>query len=397
MVRVLQVTPVFGSIGGLENFIARLSEQLCDHGHPTLVVADDLIPGPERRYETRSLPGLADLNAPCSAAVEAALLRYAAEFAPDVILIHSAAPRILHALSRSYPTACLVHSFLCAGSKLLRRSDRVCTHPIGPRCLIDWYAGPCGPNRSLQSAWQSYRRSQALAGALQQARAVLVASEFMRDYLATEGLQKERIRVVAGLNVGVPMAGADRPAAEPPYTVLFVGRVVYNKGIQYAVQALTHLGDSYRLVVVGDGWYLPRLKALTDQLGLSSRVTFTGFLEGEALQAQYRQASVAVVPSLLPEPAGLVVPEARGQGLPVAAFDVGGIGEWTATYDKIYLAAPADVAALAGAIEAAATGKPAAGRHPARVPREPLEQILIEIASEAAPQLSLYGLKQVEA
>ena len=122
--RVLQLTPVFGSIGGMESYIARLSEALGAQKHTTAVVADDLKPGSAWTYEVVSLPGLAGLEAPYSTAVETEMKQIAAQFQPDVVLIHGAAAPIVSALNAAYPTACFVHIFLCAGAKLFRRGDR---------------------------------------------------------------------------------------------------------------------------------------------------------------------------------------------------------------------------------------------------------------------------------
>lgn len=386
--RVLQLTPVFGSIGGMESYVARLSAELCAQGHTTTVAVDDLKPGAEQSYEVVSIPGLADVDAPCSREVEAAALRLAAAFAPDIVLVHGAAARIVMVLSACYPTVGFVHTFLCAGSKLFRRQDQICTHPVGPRCLLDWYAGPCGTSASLSTSLRSYRQARSSIAALRGVRAVVVASAFMRDYLGGEGIDIDRIHVLSDLDTGVSRQASETRQAGPAGNLLFVGRAVYNKGIQYLLRALPLLDERCRLTVVGDGWYMPELKALATELGLQERITFTGELTGEALESEYRRAQVAVVPSLVPEPAGLVVPEARAHGLPVVAFDVGGIGEWAEKYDSIYLAAPADVGALAQAIQDALAGKPAAGPSRANAPRKPMIAILQHLAKEAAADIT---------
>jgi glycosyltransferase involved in cell wall biosynthesis len=139
------------------------------------------------------------------------------------------------------------------------------------------------------------------------------------------------------------------------HTLIFVGRVTYSKGVQLAIEALTRLEAEYRLVVVGDGWYMPELRRQVDRLRLADRIEFTGFLRGDALERRYAESDILVVPSIWPEPAGLVVPEARGRGLKVAAFATGGLPEWAGRYGygDIYLAQSVTAAALAAAIRSA--------------------------------------------
>ena len=65
-------------------------------------------------------------------------------------------------------------------------------------------------------------------------------------------------------------------------------------------------------------------------LGVSANehVHFKGFVSRQELKNYYLESSVFVVSSLWPEPFGLTGPEAMRYGLPVVAFDAGGIGEW---------------------------------------------------------------------
>ena len=113
----------------------------------------------------------------------------------------------------------------------------------------------------------------------------------------------------------------------------------------------------YDLTIVGDGWYLAALKDLTERLGLGPRVTFRGGLQGADLIRACRFADVAVVPSIYPEPSGLVVPELRSLGIPVVVTDAGGLSEWAARYSRIHIADAANPASLAAAIRNAARGR----------------------------------------
>ena len=81
-------------------------------------------------------------------------------------------------------------------------------------------------------------------------------------------------------------------------------------------------------------------------MGLDTRVTFRGWLQGDALVNAYREAAVVVVPSRWPEPFGIVGIEAMAHGRPVVAFSVGGIPEWLENGVGGVLVPPGDVIAM---------------------------------------------------
>ncbi len=110
--------------------------------------------------------------------------------------------------------------------------------------------------------------------------------------------------------------------------VLYVGRVVPEKGLKRLMSALAHLRGRARLrllVVGGDGADDPRLRLLAAHMrarGLENRVTFCGRVTPEALPLFYSAADLLALPSSY-ESFGLVVLEALACGTPVAATPVG--------------------------------------------------------------------------
>lgn len=196
------------------------------------------------------------------------------------------------------------------------------------------------------------------------ADAVVVATRWMRRHVAGEGAEPNRIHLCdirEGLDPPTPPRTAD-DASRP--RLLFVGRTAYGKGAQYAVEALNHLPEGATLRVVGDGWYLPELKTIAGRLAVADRVSFDGAVDEAAVTAAYDAADVLVVPSVWPEPAGLIVPEGRARGLPVVVFDRGGLPEWSTTYgiDGVHVAPEVSAAGLAEAVRDALAdpAKPAA-------------------------------------
>ena len=110
--------------------------------------------------------------------------------------------------------------------------------------------------------------------------------------------------------------------------VLFVGRLVYEKGIHVLVNALPKIlgRTNAKTVVVGDGYMKEQLSDLIGGLGLAHKVFFTGFVDDETLRNLETCADVCVVPSLF-EPFGIVALEAMAAETPVVVSDTGGLSE----------------------------------------------------------------------
>ncbi|WP_035107686.1 1,4-alpha-glucan branching protein domain-containing protein [Desulfovirgula thermocuniculi] len=118
-------------------------------------------------------------------------------------------------------------------------------------------------------------------------------------------------------------------AGEDSCTVLYVGRLVPEKGVQVLLRAFARLVKAYpasTLVVAGTGPYEDELKELAGRLGVADRVTFTGFVSEEARNRLLARSAVAVFPSLY-EPFGIVALEAMSAGVPVVVSRAGGLAE----------------------------------------------------------------------
>lgn len=111
--------------------------------------------------------------------------------------------------------------------------------------------------------------------------------------------------------------------------VLYVGRLVAEKGVQVlleAVPAVLHHHPDALFFIAGRGPYEEELRSLAGRLGVGTHVRFLGYVEEREKQRLMRQASVIVVPSLY-EPFGIIALEAMAAGTPVVATDAGGLDE----------------------------------------------------------------------
>jgi glycosyltransferase involved in cell wall biosynthesis len=110
--------------------------------------------------------------------------------------------------------------------------------------------------------------------------------------------------------------------------VLFVGRLVYEKGVHVLVNAVPKVLEkaNAKFIIVGNGYMKEQLSGLVKSMGLAHKVLFTGFVDDETLRKLQRCADVSVVPSLF-EPFGIVALEAMAARSPVVVSDTGGLSE----------------------------------------------------------------------
>ncbi len=110
--------------------------------------------------------------------------------------------------------------------------------------------------------------------------------------------------------------------------ILFVGRLVYEKGVHVLVNAAPKVLEKInaKFIIVGNGYMRDQLSEIAKGMGLAQKVLFTGFVDDETLRKLQGCADVCVVPSLF-EPFGIVALEAMAARSPVVVSDTGGLSE----------------------------------------------------------------------
>jgi glycogen(starch) synthase len=166
---------------------------------------------------------------------------------------------------------------------------------------------------------------------------VIACSHYMRGHVAdVYDLDEARISVIPNgidpddLEVVDDLHDLRAKFAAPDERlVLLVGRLVYEKGFQLALDALPglirRLGN-VRFIVAGSGTHEAELKRQAEKLGLMEHGTFLGWIGDDVLHSLYRIADLTVVPSIY-EPFGLVALEAMASGCPCIVADTGGLKE----------------------------------------------------------------------
>jgi glycosyltransferase involved in cell wall biosynthesis len=181
----------------------------------------------------------------------------------------------------------------------------------------------------------------------------------------------------------VPFGAAVEPNADeavrPPFSeegpirLLFVGRLVERKGVEYLVRALarvTHVRPA-TLTVVGAGEWESEIRQAVERAGMTSRVRFVGFVPKGDLGRLYGECDLFVLPAVVDrkgdtEGLGVVLLEALAFGRPVIASDVGGIPDIVRPGETGWLVKPGDPGALAATILEAARDPSEARRRAAR-------------------------------
>ncbi|MDI6710236.1 MAG: DUF1957 domain-containing protein [Bacillota bacterium] len=189
-----------------------------------------------------------------------------------------------------------------------------------------------GRHRGLHNALQRHihQQEQHLAD---RARVVICCSRFMAGEVSKLfGVPRGKVRVIPN---GVEPESLrvepqkQKKAATGKRSVLFIGRLVPEKGVQVLIEALAQLAPrspDLLLTVAGRGPWEVALRNQVQSLGLGERVAFPGFVDGEHKNRLFAEAAVAVFPSLY-EPFGIVALEAMAAGVPVIVSDTGGLAE----------------------------------------------------------------------
>ncbi|MEA2074895.1 MAG: glycosyltransferase family 4 protein [Euryarchaeota archaeon] len=139
--------------------------------------------------------------------------------------------------------------------------------------------------------------------------------------------------------------------------ILFLGRLVYQKGVNVLIGAMpiilyssSRVKQDVRLVVVGEGPMREQLEKDAAYLDVSNHVVFTGYLDDYTVRSLLKAADVVVVPSVY-EPFGIVVLEAMAAKTPVVASDVGGLSELISDGESVKVPLDSSESLAAGIIK----------------------------------------------
>jgi len=327
--RILITTESRSTAGGIEKYLQALAPYLVEEGHelgwlfgntPFSGVGIDAFQGqvkwiaePTNRQQLR--------HEICA-------------WKPEMVYAHGLASGSWDRwLSKRYPSIFFAHAFFgaCISGSKCHRSPNVatCTRKLGPTCLLLYLPRRCGGRNPIRML-KEYRRERDRQRNLQNFRLVLVASRYMADEYIRQGIEQERIRILPLFPTDCsPVLNCPKPK---PWRncVAMVSRLTELKGAGLVVEAVSiaskRLGRSLQLLVAGDGPGRGSIAIQASKYHVETKLV--GWLDSEQRNDFLQRADVLIVPSLWPEPFGLVGIEAGCFGIPSVAFDVGGIPDW---------------------------------------------------------------------
>src|SRR5258706_15327952 len=243
------------------------------------------------------------------------------------------------------------HAMYCMrGHKTNIFTRNICARPASLYCIF-----PCGASLSrnrqgkLPVAWVSYAAKRKEIRLNQQCERMVVYSEYCKEELIRNGFEAGKIHI----HVPIDCWGAGGPVSSfsDRNRLLFVGQIIRGKGVDLLLKSLAQVKAPFECLILGEGSHRAYCERLSAELGLQDRVKFGGYVPRQQLKDFYLDSSAFLVSSVWPEPFGLVGPEAMRYGLPVVAFDAGGIREWLTDGENGFLVPRMDTRRFAISID----------------------------------------------
>jgi glycosyltransferase involved in cell wall biosynthesis len=160
------------------------------------------------------------------------------------------------------------------------------------------------------------------------ADAVLTLSRQSKDEVVALGIPAEKVHVFTywvNQDIFHPIPNAKKKTGwEGKFVVLFVGRLIEEKGIRPLLKSLNQWNTSIHLAIAGVG---PLQEEIQQEDETHDNLHYLGKLSQEKLPLYYSAADVLIVPSIHDEGFGRVILEALSCGTPIIAADRGGIRE----------------------------------------------------------------------
>lgn len=232
-----------------------------------------------------------------------------------------------------------------------------CAHHFGPLALryptplrefdLPYVIGPLGGSLPTPAAFRTeharqpwyyrlrdvdgmrFRHDPWLRSSYERAACVVGVGDYVGEEVLS-GVSLRRFETYSEIAAKPPAEGAEavlasRADRRGPTRLLIVSRLIFSKGVQYALRAAAALPQdiSWTIDILGDGPMRADLERLAASLGIAEQVTFRGFVTRARVEEFYRAADVFLFPSIR-EPSGAVIFEAMSWGLPMIAAHYGG-------------------------------------------------------------------------
>jgi glycosyltransferase involved in cell wall biosynthesis len=362
--RILVATWTCRQVGGTETYLARVTALLTARGHNVAFAFE--VDEPQDRPRL-TLPESVTLFR-IARAEGTAGMNAAREWHADVVYAHGLLdPVVEEQLLELAPAVFFAHSYYgtCISGDKTHKLPVIqpCARKFGPACLALYYPRRCGGLNPATMA-TDYARQRQRQSLLGRYGAVVTHSAHMRGEFERHGAARGRVFSIPFVTPGADSVSvAQKPRAaddrDRPWRLTFIGRMDRLKGGDHLLDALprvyAQLKRPVHLTLAGDGPDRSRwerhAEAATSRASSGVRVEFAGWLQRAQLTSLLDTSDLLAMPSLWPEPYGLVGAEANFRGVPVVAYATGGIPEWLVEGQNGCLA-PADPPTVEGLADA---------------------------------------------
>jgi glycosyltransferase involved in cell wall biosynthesis len=347
-------------IGGIQIMVQMLAEHLVRNNHNVVVIASR--PGHSSYYEIRngvtiyringffqSLPFLyknAEIRYQPPVKDWLLMVKLTNIFKkerPDIIHIHSRALYSALPLATKFhiPVVVTLHDFgfLCPKVTLIE-GGQICGRVFTRHCIV------CGKESyNLLKSFFAYLGVKSGAAILKSVAGIMAVSSFTKyAYISNLGWPDEKIAVIPNFYREFSSGEAIRSKCELPQDfILFVGALVPEKGLDILIEAFGRITTKTKLVVMGRKHPDYHYQSTQNCLVLEN-------VPREAILEAYPKCRFLVMPSVWPEPFGIVNLEAMSHKKAVIASKIGGINDIIIDGETGILVPPNDPEALANAI-----------------------------------------------
>jgi glycosyltransferase involved in cell wall biosynthesis len=301
--------------GGICSYIKSISQAETALGNEIFLFETDIEDHPEEDIKPIKVQGASEL------------LAAAKSLKLDILHIHAT---LFDKMPTNLPIVYTVHTNAphCPGGSLyLSRSEAPCPRSYSlTGCFVNHFTEHCGSIRP-QKMLAGFRRRHLESQILPRSQIVAV-SNFIKQKMLNSGYDGDNIEVLHNF-VTVPSETVEAESLHNGETPIFLyfGRLQPNKGVQWLIKSFAQTAQPSRLVIAGSGTMEQQLKKLAVDCGVSGRVSFFGWMDNADLGKIIKTATAVVVPSLWPEPFGLVAIEAGAAEKPVIASSAGALSE----------------------------------------------------------------------
>jgi glycosyltransferase involved in cell wall biosynthesis len=320
-----------GDAGGAERYWETVLPALSERGVRVRLLGREVSSRGAFGVEARQIAWGDEDEPPSEAAaleVAAELRRHPSDAVITASVFDTAVLDVVRAAAAHWIVRVHDHRVFCpTGDRVYPQFPAACTARMGAACRGATLVRGCvhGPR---PDSFRKIAARERLRDVIARADRVLVSSAHMRAICRLNGISDGRVAITPPPlpDDAFALATAPRPRDR---ILLFASRLTARKGLRSLLAALARIAADERplLVVAGEGEREER-EARADAERDGVAVVWRGKLGASELRAAVDGAWAVAVPSLWPEPFGLVGIEAQARGRPAVAYAVGGIGDW---------------------------------------------------------------------